>query len=1093
MILDYVPIAVRVYTERMQTKKSPTRRPRRREGGNIKPRFILVLDTETSTDACQRLLFGSYRYLRITWEGNTPHAACVEEGLLYADDLPEHDRRRLDILRDYAEGHNLKFSSQGDFNNTVLYRAAYKLRGTVVGVNLPFDISRLAYQCGAARGRFAGGFSFALFGYRDKSGVWRENRHRPRVDIKTIDSVRHLIGFTRPFKADQEDRIPEGAYGGRPDPAYAFRGHFLDLRQLNFALTDEKGSLASMCERWGVEHGKIEVPTHGRITSEYIGYNRRDVLATVEVCLKLLEEYFTHPIALQPTKAYSPASIGKAYLDAMGIQPILARQPDFPKEVLGYAMTAYFGGRAECRIRRVPMPVVYKDFRSMYPTVCCLMKLWRFLTCERIEVVEDTERVRAVLSSPTLLEDCFAPEMWQNFVGLVRIDPQSDVFPVRAHYDASGSTWQIGVNPLTCREPLWLTFPDAVALTVLTGRPPHILKAIRLVPRGTASTLNPIRLRGAVPIDPRFQDFFKTVIEEREGVKRRGNLSSARRDSLEHFLKIFGNATSYGIFAEMVRHELSPGEQETVRVYGLDGAFKTKVSAPESPGEFAFPLIAACITGAARLRLALLERIVTDAGGTYAFCDTDAMPIVATETGGLIPCPGGPHRLPDGREAVRAMSWAEAERIRQRFNALNPYDCNTVPDLLKLEKENFDLVTGRQRQLWCYAISAKRYALLNLDEHGRPILRKWSEHGLGHLLNPIDPNKNDRIWIRTLWEGIVMKDALGQSFPEPDWLTRPAIGRISVSSPSLLHLFEGMNKGKPYADRVKPFNFLLTAFVTDAFGLPEDADPKRFHLVAPWNPDSRQWLKIAWIDRHSGRKVHITISGHTGREGVARVKTYADGLTEYRVHPEPKSLGPDGQPCNRKTMGLLSRRPVTAGHLTYIGKESNKLDDREAYLIHDPDEVVNEYSDPRHDSWHTLVLPVLQGLSSRDVIMKTGIKDRTFRHLRSGTHAPQTKHRTALTTFAIREAEAALREWCVSTPPDALGCLAAYLHERTRRHPLNCTVCQTPLPRGRMRYCTPVCRQHAYRQRRSSSASASCSSSSLKQRRFSPSPPAGSR
>jgi len=67
---------------------------------------------------------------------------------------------------------------------------------------------------------------------------------------------------------------------------------------------------------------------------EYIDYNRRDVLATAELVAKLLEEYSKHPIELQATKAYSPASIGKSYLRAMGIAPIIERQPDFPREYL---------------------------------------------------------------------------------------------------------------------------------------------------------------------------------------------------------------------------------------------------------------------------------------------------------------------------------------------------------------------------------------------------------------------------------------------------------------------------------------------------------------------------------------------------------------------------------------------------------------------------------------------------------------------------------------------------------------------------------------------------------------------------------------
>lgn len=52
--------------------------------------------------------------------------------------------------------------------------------------------------------------------------------------------------------------------------------------------------------------------------------------------------------------------------------------------------------------------------------------------------------------------------------------------------------------------------------------------------------------------------------------------------------------------------------------------------------------------------LALLEHSVVELGGTYAMEDTDSMAIVATETGGLIPCPGGPLRDNKGREAVKA-------------------------------------------------------------------------------------------------------------------------------------------------------------------------------------------------------------------------------------------------------------------------------------------------------------------------------------------------------------------------------------------------------------------------------------------------------
>jgi hypothetical protein len=131
---------------------------------------------------------------------------------------------------------------------------------------------------------------------------------------------------------------------GRPN-----RGQFLDLRTLASALTDRSYSLESACQDFAVEHGKQKAEKHGVVTAEYVDYNRRDVKATGELLVKLLEEFERHPISLQVTKAFSAASIAKSYERAMGIKPVLARQPDFPREILGYAMNAFFGGRAECR------------------------------------------------------------------------------------------------------------------------------------------------------------------------------------------------------------------------------------------------------------------------------------------------------------------------------------------------------------------------------------------------------------------------------------------------------------------------------------------------------------------------------------------------------------------------------------------------------------------------------------------------------------------------------------------------------------------------------------------------------------------------
>jgi hypothetical protein len=107
--------------------------------------------------------------------------------------------------------------------------------------------------------------------------------------------------------------------------------------------------------------------------------------------------------------------------------------------------------------------------------------------------------------------------------------------------------------------------------------------------------------------------------------------------------------------------------------------------------------------------LALLEHAVEAAGGTWMFCDTDSMAIVATQHGGdLIACPGGTHRLHDGTPAIPALSYHQVEEIRARFDTLNPYNRTAVRELLKLEHTGI-----------CYAISAKRYMVYCQDEAER--------------------------------------------------------------------------------------------------------------------------------------------------------------------------------------------------------------------------------------------------------------------------------------------------------------------------------------------------------------------------------------
>ncbi len=988
-----LPLAVRVYPGWENEKQDG--RPRRQWRC---PEAMFVFDTETRIDAAQRLTFGGYRFI-VAGE-------CREEGLFYADDLTAAElatlklyvsKHRADVAKGNAE---LPLLTLSEFLDK-LYRTAYKSRCLLVGFNLPFDLSRIAGDVAPARGRFAGGFSLGLWFYTDKFGQKRRNPNRPRIGIKQIDSKRALKGFTGRIDPDKSDLIPEGSETGEPEKGYKFRGHFLDLRTLAFALTDQSYSLESACEAFGVEHGKQKISRHGEITEEYIDYNRRDVLATSELAPKLLEEYNKHGLSLQVTKAYSPASIGKAYLRGMGIEPILTRQPDFPKKYLGFAQSAFFGGRTSAHIRKVPVPVVYTDFLSMYPTVNSLMKLWRFVIAREIRVIEYCQDeilqlLNTLKENPTHL---FNPATWEHLAAFVKFIPDGDILPTRGKYNAASNDWQVGVNYLYAGEhkanrELWFSLPDVIASVLLTGQIPKIIDAFRIEAHGVIDTLRPTRLCGVIEIDPRKQDFFKCVIEERKRLSSRMAISPSEKKKLDKALKVLANATSYGIYAEMNRQESDHAVK--VQCHGIDPeCFTCSVAHPDVPGEYCFPPMASLITGAARLMLALLEHSVSELGGTYAMEDTDSMAIVATEKGEMVPCPGGPLRTKSNREAVKALSWKQVRRIAERFATLNPYASDAVPgSILKIEDDNFDPATHKQKQLYCLAISAKRYALFSRNEENDPVLLRYSEHGLGHLLNPANPEDEDRDWIAQTWLNMIRK-ADGLSAKRVKYDDIPAIGRISVSSPAVLRPLTNLNHGKGYADQIKPFNFLLSCHVRP-LGHPIGSDPEHFHLIAPYESDSRQWLKIDWIDQYSGKKYGITTNSHYGDRRNARVKTYGDILIEYEFHPETKNADAGSNPSGKQTVGLLQRRHIKIEQIKYIGKESNSIEDVESGLAHSEADVYTHYPDPRHDEWEIKIRPALRKAALSVLEKETGLSRRTLIYARTGRRKPHQKHRELL-------------------------------------------------------------------------------------------------
>lgn len=1046
-----------------------TRRKRRRRARRQLPiERILVIDTETTVNETQRLLFGSARYCRLHRQDGLVTVVLCDEWLFYEDDLPTKDPQGHKVLREYAADRGIQLLSQREFLDRVFWRAAYKGGITVVGFNLPFDLSRLAYDVirSALRGIAHGGFSFGLWG-RIEDGDWVDHPWRPRLVIKKLGPGRQIIQFTRPGKRDRGVRHNQG--------------QFLDCHTLEAALSGARHSLASACREWGLppEYSKTTPEAHGHVTPTYIDYNRQDVTATAYLCAALLTEWERHEdLSLQPTKAFSAASLAKEHLRTIGLPSLLDELPPTPghSQALHASMHAYYGGLVETLHRRRPDPVVPVDFLSMYPTVCELLRVWELLTAEHIEIIDCTDALQDLLQqaatqSPTILQD---PGVWKEMVGFGWTQPQEHLLPVRTQWDPDDQRLQLGIHPLTADCPLPFAIPDLVAVAARQGVAPRVDKAIRLAPIGSREGLRSIRIRGELDFDPPSDSLFRSVIELRKDAHRRQDLTQEERNRLDQSLKLMANSL-YGIQVEMNRQDLTA--PETVTVHGIDGPFDTFANVVEAPGEFCFPLIASCITAAARLMLALTERVWADMGGSFMASDTDALALIASSTGGL---------LPDG---TQILTWEHVEKLQQWFEPLHPYQRDKVPArLLELEKENYT-DGGERRELWGYAISPKRYCLYELDGPGQPRTVKASESGLGHLLDPTrrpdtDPDtphteqRGKREWVRQVWENEV-RQALGLEPLDLPWLDKPAVSRTALTTWRLHEHFKGYNEGHSYQDSIKPFCFALTTTVDPR--APEALGRQRVRLIAPYTTDPQRWEEMDWIEIDTKTSCRVTTDpGVTEiicempmprhpddpEPELIPIRSYRTVVTRWATNPVPKAVTLTGEPVTRSTTGRLHRRPIrtTRSLIQYIGKEGHGIDEIENNLTSLGD-VLPIYGDDQR-VWDELYLPALQAIGRTRITDLTEIHPRTIQRILTG-RSPRPDHREQLREIAIREARTHLRQKGHAMPKEILATLQTFLEAWRQAGKTECEQCGEPFQptRSDARFCSNACRKRAWRGR----------------------------
>lgn len=890
-------------------------------------RKALVFDCETLVFP-QRLLFGTFKLIEFddglspvrferTGDGDrvmhpppglsvsdvtVEHligARVIDEGVFYRDDLT--DEEGLSVLEDYCRTVNpgIRLTSRSEFVDDVLLKNCYHNHDTyLVGFNLPFDISRIATDVADATKGFKGGFSFTISDAADA----------PKLRVKHIGNRRSFFDFS----------------GSNRN-----RGRILDVASLAFTLVSEKMSLLRACEVFEVT-GKKQAGGHGTITLPYIDYAVQDTTSTAALFVRCMERLERLNVDLPPERAYSAASTDKALLRKMGITPFLKRFADsLTPDVLGRMQAAYYGGRSESHVRAFDLPVEVRDYKSEYPTVMNLLDTWSIVIAETLNVVGCTAEAQAMLDSVTA-DDLYDPSFWPKMRGFASLVPDGDILPARANYDERypqtftiGSVHLHGVDSYGVEHEMSYALPDLVASKILTGRAPKLRSAFRLDPVGTLPDLSNVNF--GVDFSP-YVDISKQLIEQR--------LQCYDDPILSLSFKISANAF-YGVTAQF--NPDTGTDPVLIDVTGCDGeTWQIESSRIEEPGEYCFPAISALTTSGGRLLLAMLEHAVTSRGGSWVFCDTDSMAIIATETGGMIRCPGGGHWI-DDIEHVKALSYGDVAELSNRFQSLCPY--NTERPIQMLETK---------QQSYCRSYGPKFYCLFDIDENGRRTIVEAKEFGFGSIFSPAMKDDGGigsiRDFARAGWSMILGIDTEEQ---RQRWANFPAISRLNVSTPYMLSRFVKYNEGKSYDEQLNPFSFVMTPHVEQRPLIESSTKHERPPLVAAFNPDPGSWEGAEYFPYRNPSTRH----GRWNLDTVFTAKGLGEDDTPYNADRffrfrtterfvEGLVNRADNTFCDyrqriagRNSRGVLSRRNIRIGSVRYMGKEFEQIEEHSAGLI----------------------------------------------------------------------------------------------------------------------------------------------------------------
>ena len=277
--------------------------------------------------------------------------------------------------------------TRATFVDDVFLRTAWNRRGLIVGHNLPFDLARLSISHHPPQSKGA------VNARRVRVHADRRSRTPPASRSNAPTPAAAFIRLTIPGGVHPEQRNRQR--GGRQRNHH---GYFLDTATLGGAMLGGRPSLKRLAELL-----ETEPPEDRRRPrrDDHAGVPRLPASTTCRSpgSARSSSKTLRHLPAAQATVGdLQRGEHRQSPPREDGDPPVPRSSTTGRRAITATVMETYYGGRAECAIRKIPVPGVYVDFTSQYPTVFVLQDLHRFLTANQVAYRhEDPARVQQLL------------------------------------------------------------------------------------------------------------------------------------------------------------------------------------------------------------------------------------------------------------------------------------------------------------------------------------------------------------------------------------------------------------------------------------------------------------------------------------------------------------------------------------------------------------------------------------------------------------------------------------------------------------------------------------------------------------------------